>query len=325
MPIIEVNNLRRVFEYYEKESGLKGSVKNLFNRKKKVCEAVKDVSFSINSGDVVGFLGPNGSGKTTTIKMLSGILHPSSGQATVNGFVPWERKDEFKRSFALVAGQKSQLWMDLPAIDSINLNKCIYEIPDDEFKRNLKELSELLEVDKLMKIQVRRLSLGERMKMELIVALLHRPKVIFLDEPTIGLDIISQQNIRDYLRNYNRSTGATIILTSHYIKDIENLCNKTIVISGGDKVFDGEFSELKKINADFKQIFLSMSKMVQENDFKKYGEVLSIDKNEISLKVKRKDVSSIITEILENYSVEDFNIDELPIENSIELIYNRKL
>lgn len=325
MPAIEVNNLCRTFEYYEKESGLKGSIKNLFNRKKKICEAVKDVSFSINSGDVVGFLGPNGSGKTTTIKMLSGILHPTSGNVNINGFVPWERKDEFKRSFALVAGQKSQLWMDLPAIDSINLNKCIYEIPDDEFKRNLKELSELLEVDRLMKIQVRRLSLGERMKMELIVALLHRPKVIFLDEPTIGLDIISQQNIRDYLKSYNKSTGATIILTSHYIKDIENLCNKTIVISGGKKVFDGEFGELKKINAEYKQIFLSMPKIVQSGDFEQYGEILNIDKNEISLKIKRKDVNKIIMEILEKYQIEDFNIDELPIENSIELIYNRKV
>lgn len=250
MPIIEASHLSREFEYYEKETGLKGSIRNLFKREKKIRQAVTDVSFTIEPGEMVGFIGPNGAGKTTTLKMLSGILYPSAGSASVNGYVPWERKDEFKRSFSLVAGQKSQLWMDLPASDSLYLNKCIYEIPDDVYKKTVDELSDTLDVRRLLKVQVRRLSLGERMKMELIAALLHHPAVIFLDEPTIGLDILSQQSIRDYLKEYNRTSGATMVLTSHYIKDIEEMCRHTIVINHGQKVFDGSFSRPQNVERE---------------------------------------------------------------------------
>lgn len=250
MASIEVRHLCRTFEYYEKEAGYKSAFKNLFHRQKKQKEAVKDISFSIEQGEFVGFIGPNGAGKTTTLKILSGILYPSSGTATVNGYIPWERKEAFKKQFALVAGQKSQLWPDLPAVDSLYLNKCIYEIPDQQYQNTMHELAEMLQVEDKLKIQVRRLSLGERMKMELIAALLHNPSFVFLDEPTIGLDLLSQQSIREYLKEYNRKTNTSIILTSHYIKDIEELCPRTIIISNGRKVYDGSFEGLKHFSVD---------------------------------------------------------------------------
>ena len=201
--MISVNNLRKEFSYYKKGAGLQGSLNNLFHRQMLTKEAVKDVSFSVEKGEMMALLGPNGAGKTTTLKLLSGILYPTSGEVLVNGFVPWERKNEFKRSFAIVMGQKNQLWWDLPASDSLYLNKCIYDVDDREYKKTVDELSELLGVRELMNIQVRRLSLGERMKMEILAALIHRPGILFLDEPTIGLDIVSQQKIRDFLHYYN--------------------------------------------------------------------------------------------------------------------------
>ena len=214
--MISVNNLRKEFSYYKKGAGLQGSLNNLFHRQMLTKEAVKDVSFSVEKGEMMALLGPNGAGKTTTLKLLSGILYPTSGEVLVNGFVPWERKNEFKRSFAIVMGQKNQLWWDLPASDSLYLNKCIYDVDDREYKKTVDELSELLGVRELMNIQVRRLSLGERMKMEILAALIHRPGILFLDEPTIGLDIVSQQKIRDFLHYYNEQTKTTIILTSHF-------------------------------------------------------------------------------------------------------------
>lgn len=250
MACIDVQHLNRSFTYYEKETGYKGSFQNLFHRKRKVREAVKDISFSIEQGEFVGFIGPNGAGKTTTLKMLSGILYPTLGTATVNGYIPWERKEPFKKQITLVAGQKSQLWPDLPAADSFYLNKCLYEIPDRQYQATLQELTELLGVGDKLNIQVRRLSLGERMKMELAAALLHNPQVIFLDEPTIGLDLLSQQSIRSYLKDYNKRTGATMILTSHYVKDIEELCSRAIVITNGKKVYDGPLESLKQYGED---------------------------------------------------------------------------
>ena len=223
--MISVNNLRKEFSYYKKGAGLQGSLNNLFHRQMLTKEAVKDVSFSVEKGEMMALLGPNGAGKTTTLKLLSGILYPTSGEVLVNGFVPWERKNEFKRSFAIVMGQKNQLWWDLPASDSLYLNKCIYDVDDREYKKTVDELSELLGVRELMNIQVRRLSLGERMKMEILAALIHRPGILFLDEPTIGLDIVSQQKIRNFLHYYNEQTKTTIILTSHYMRDIEALCS----------------------------------------------------------------------------------------------------
>jgi len=242
MSIINVQNLVKSYDYYSKEQGLRNSFRNIFNRKKLVKEAVKSISFSIEAGEIVGFIGPNGAGKTTTLKILSGILYPTSGVALVDGFTPWERKKQFKMNFSIVMGQKTQLNWDLPALETFYLNKHIYEINESEFKNTLGELSELLDVGSLVKTQVRRLSLGERMKMELIAALLHRPKILFLDEPTIGLDLISQKNIREFIKNYNQKTNATILLTSHYMNDIESLCKRSIIINEGIIAYDGELS-----------------------------------------------------------------------------------
>jgi ABC-2 type transport system ATP-binding protein len=238
--MIKVDNLYKIYSYKKKEAGLKGSLKNFVSNKRQEKIAVDKISFQIDDGEIVGFLGPNGAGKTTTLKMLSGIMFPTDGQAEVLGYVPWEGKNEFKRNISIVLGQKNQLWWDLPANESLYLNKCIYDISDKDYNKTLDELSELLEVKELLDVQVRNLSLGERMKMELLAALLHKPKVIFLDEPTIGLDMIAQKNIRDFLKYYNKQEKITIMLTSHYLEDIEALCQRTIVINNGSLVYDGK-------------------------------------------------------------------------------------
>jgi len=249
MKIIKVENLKKYYDYYQKDQGLTNSLKNIFKRKKLIKEAVNGISFNVDAGEIVGFIGPNGAGKTTTLKMLSGILFPTSGAATVGGYVPWERKKQFKMGFSIVMGQKTQLNWDLPAIESFNLNKCIYEVSDADYKRTYEELTTILDVEPLLKTQVRRLSLGERMKMELIAALIHRPKIIFLDEPTIGLDFVSQKTIREFIKRYNEQTGATILLTSHYMNDIESLCKRAVIINDGHIIYDGNLSEIAEDGA----------------------------------------------------------------------------
>ncbi len=321
MPIIQVSHLTRNFEYYEKKTGLKGSFKNLFVRKKSVRHAVTDINFSVEPGEIVGFIGPNGAGKTTTMKMLSGILYPTSGEAKVNGFVPWERKEAFKRSFALVAGQKTQLWNDLPAIESLQLNKHIYEIPENIFKTTVGELTEMLGVKNFLNVQVRRLSLGERMKMELIAALLHKPSVFLLDEPTIGLDILSQQAIREYLKEYNKKTGATIILTSHYTKDIEELCEHTIIINKGKKVYDGSISDLRKYNNSNKAVTLTFSEIIDPTLFTKFGQILENRQTKVSIIMIQEKISEVLPHIIASFPVKDFTIENLPLEKVIESIY----
>ena len=238
--MIKVNDLTKTFTYKTKEVGMKASLRNFFGGQKVSRTMVDHLSFEIEKGEMVGFLGPNGAGKTTTLKMLSGIMHPTSGTAEVFGFTPWDGRNDFKRQMSIVLGQKNQLWWDLPANESFYLNKCIYDIDDGAYSRTLDELSELLDVRDKMGIQVRNLSLGERMKMELLAALLHKPTVLFLDEPTIGLDIIAQKKIRDFLRYYNEQEKLTVMLTSHYMEDIEALCPRSIVISHGRLVYDGK-------------------------------------------------------------------------------------
>lgn len=247
MEIITVKDLTKTFTYSVKEKGLRGSLHNLFARPTLQKTAVNGVSFSIERGEAVGLLGPNGAGKTTTLKMLSGILYPTAGTATVAGFVPWERRRDYQRRFAIVMGQKTQLWPDLPALDTFELNRRIYDLDPREYQRTLDELTDLLGVGSLLQVQVRRLSLGERMKMELIAALLHRPELLYLDEPTIGLDILSQRSIRDFLRHYNRQTRTTILLTSHYTADIEAICPRSIIINHGSVVFDGPLGEVSEV------------------------------------------------------------------------------
>ena len=321
MSMIQVSNLTRDFEYYEKAAGLKQSLRNVFVRKKNIRHAVSDVSFTIESGEIVGFIGPNGAGKSTTLKMLSGILYPTSVKALVNGYVPWERKDDFKRSFALLNGQKSQLWMDLPAVESLRLNKCIYEIPDDIYNATVGELTEILGVKDFLNIQVRRLSLGERMKMEIIAALLHKPSVFLLDEPTIGLDILSQQAIRDYLKEYNKRNKATILITSHYTKDIEELCEHTIIINKGVKVYDGSISDLRKYNSENKAVTLTFSEITELAALAKYGQVFETEQNKITIEMPNDKIPDALPHILASFPVVDFIIENMPLEKVIESIY----
>lgn len=320
---IVVKNLTRDFAYYEKEAGMKSSVKNLFHRTKQVRHAVKNISFEIQKGEMVGFLGPNGAGKTTTIKMLSGILYPTSGEVQVNGYVPWERKKEFKKQFAYVAGQKSQLWVNLPAVDSFALNKSIYEIPDAQYRQTLDELVELFGVQEFLKVQVRRLSLGERMKMEMIAALLHRPKIILLDEPTIGLDFIAQNNIRQFLKDYNRKNGATMLLTSHYLKDIEELCRRTMVISHGDLVYDGTLEQIQDIFSKKRILHVHWNSPVQKEALFLLGTVKSWEPMKAALEVDDTAVAQTIHRLFTMFSVGDIGIEAAPLEESIARLYEQ--
>jgi ABC-2 type transport system ATP-binding protein len=320
--MIDVVNLCKTYEYYKKDTGLKNSFKNLFHRKKLYKNAVKDISFTIEEGEFVGFLGPNGAGKTTTLKMLSGILHPTSGNARVMGYVPWERNNEFKRNFSIVMGQKNQLWWDLPTNESLLLNKCIYEIDDSKYNNTLNELVEVLDVKDLLKIQVRRLSLGERMKMEIIAALIHRPKIILLDEPTIGLDLVSQRNIREFLKYYNTTYKATIILTSHYMKDIEELCTRTIIINKGQSVYDGKITEINGVLKDAKIIKIRFSTHIDKDVLSQIGRIREYAGDYVVLEVDKTRLNEHSKTIMNDMPVVDLNIEEIPLDEAIEAIYN---
>lgn len=321
--VIEVRGLQKTFSYYEKELGIKNSFKNLFHRQKLYKTAVNNISFDIGEGEIVGFLGPNGAGKTTTLKMLSGILFPTEGRADVLGYVPWERKNSFKRQIAIVMGQKSQLWWDLPAIESFYYNKCMYEIEDNLYKENVEELTAMLGVEDLLKVQVRRLSLGERMKMELITSLLHKPKVIFLDEPTIGLDLISQKKIREFLKVYNEKNHATIILTSHYMQDIQELCKRAVIINEGTVVYDGDLSMVNKKFLDKKVVKIRFRNSFVE-EFAKMGKVLDRNEFGLTLQAAKEELPAISASLIHNGNIEDFVIEDIPIERGIELLYGEK-
>ena len=320
MKTIEVSNLYKNFEYYEKSEGLKGSFKNLFIRKKLIKEAVKDLSFSIERGEIVGFLGKNGAGKTTSLKILSGILYPTSGKAKILGYTPWERENEFKKKISIIMGQKNQLWWDLPAVDSLELNRQIYNIKVNDYKNRLEEMSALLGVEKLLNIQVRRLSLGERMKMEIIAALLHQPEILFLDEPTIGLDIISQKTIRKFLKEYNDKNKVTILLTSHYMEDINDLCKRSIVINNGEIIYDGETAKIRDILGE-KKIIKLIFKKTNNDDFSKYGKVKDYINNIMTLEVDKDKCNYVMSRLLAEYEIEDFLVEDISIEDGVALLY----
>ena len=322
--MIKVEDLCKSFTYYKKEVGIKNSVRNLLHREKLIKNAVNNVSFEIEEGEVVGFLGPNGAGKTTTLKMLSGILYPTSGKATVMGYVPWERKKEFKMNFSIVMGQKNQLWWDLPACESLHLNKYIYELDNKSFQNTLDELVELLDVKDLLNVQVRRLSLGERMKLEIIAALIHKPKVIFLDEPTIGLDIISKNKIREFLKFYNVQTKTTIILTSHYMNDIEDMCKRSIIINQGCVVYDNDLSHVNELFNQTKLIKMQLSQSVDKNILETFGTVKEYEGLNAVLAVKKEDVKECSKVLLDRVPVIDFTIEDVPIEEGIALLYQKE-
>ncbi len=322
MPIIEVKNLSKTYEYYKKAPGLIASFKSLFKREKLFTQAVKNISFSIEKGELVGFLGPNGAGKTTTLKMLSGILYPSGGEVRVLGFCPHKRQKEYQKQFALVMGQKNQLWWDLPAMESFILNKEIYEIPDKEFKENLEELTELLDIKDILDVQVRKLSLGQRMKCELVAALLHKPCVLFLDEPTIGLDIVAQKKIRDFIKKYNKKEKTTIILTSHYMEDIRELCRRVIIINHGQIVYDGTLDDLVKKYAQDKLLKITFESSVFREYVKKYGELLQFNFSSCVIKVPRHKAKNVAARILSSdLPVDDILIDEVDIDEIIRKIF----
>src|ERR1700736_5546496 len=273
MAAIEARDLTKIYRTYRKESGLWGAVKGLVRRRYDETRAADHVSFQIEEGEFVGFLGPNGAGKTTVLKMLSGLLNPSGGDARVLGFVPWERRNEMKRQFSLLMGQKNALWWDLPAQESLELNRAIYGIDRDKFSRVVGGLAELLEVTDKMNVMVRELSLGERMKMELISALIHEPRVLFLDEPTIGLDVVSQKRVREFLRVYNEKHRIVTMLTSHYMQDIQELCDRVIIIDHGKIFFDGPLDDIIDRFSGYKIISLTFQ-APSACDFAALGEVL---------------------------------------------------
>ena len=325
MAVIRVEHLKKEFEYYKKGTGLQGSLHNLFHREMLKKEAVKDISFSVERGEMIGLLGPNGAGKTTTLKMLSGILFPTAGEVEIDGYIPWERKNAFKRRFSIVMGQKNQLWWDLPASDSFYLNKCIFDVPDGEYRRTVEELSELLDVKDLMNVQVRRLSLGERMKMEILAALIHRPDILFLDEPTIGLDILSQQKIRDFLKTYNEQTKTTVILTSHYMRDIEELCRRAVIINQGQLVFDGTLADINHRMGDRKLLSLKSIEPVPREHLSLFGRVRECHGREAVLEVPKGKIKETASAILSLLPVEDFTVTEIPLEESIALFFQKEV
>jgi ABC-2 type transport system ATP-binding protein len=325
MPAIQVTGLTKTFRTYKKQPGFRGAIKGLFRRQYEQTSAVKDVSFQIEPGELVGFLGPNGAGKTTTLKMLAGLLYPTSGAARVLEYVPWEREDGYRRQFALLLGQKNQLWWDLPARESLDLNAKIYGISPDALERTVAEMSELLAVKDKLNVSVRELSLGERMKMELIASLLHQPKVLFLDEPTIGLDVVSQKTVREFLREYNAKNKTTILLTSHYMTDIQELCKRVIIIDHGTIFFDGQLSEILDRFADFKLITIQCEGAANcsADHLAKYGEIVQQKPGTVQLKVKRDRVIAVCKALLDELQVSDIDIQEVPIEEVIRRIFAR--
>lgn len=321
---IIVDSLVKNFEVTQKEPGLKGAIKSLIAPTKKTVHALKGISFTIQPGELVGFIGPNGAGKTTTLKTLSGLLYPTDGFVEVLEFDPWDRNPEFLKQISLVMGQKNQLWWDLPAIETFELNRAIYDIPSRVYIENLKELAELLEIEKLMNTPVRKLSLGQRMRMELAAALVHRPKVLFLDEPTIGLDIIAQSKIRDFIYDYNIKYGATILLTSHNMDDILNLARRVLIINDGKILYDGALEELIEKYAKEKIIKARLSNEDNIADIEKIGKVKKLSFPEVTLLVPRSAAAIAASELLQNFPVDDLTIEEIPIEEVIKKAFKEK-
>ena len=321
MPIIQVKNLTKTYEYYKKPAGLWNSIKSLFHREKLFAEAVKKIDFSIDEGELVGFLGPNGAGKTTTLKMLSGIIYPTSGEAKVLGFTPWKRQKQFQKQFALVMGQKNQLWWDLPAMESFILNKEIYEVPEKQFKTTLDELVELLDIKDILDVPIRKLSLGQRMKCELVAALLHSPKVLFLDEPTIGLDVVSQNNIREFLKKYNQQRKTTIILTSHYMEDVEALCERVVIINHGAIGYDGNLKKLLDEHIDHKILEITFTEKMDKNSLQNFGEIKEFDPKRVVLEVPKNNAKNVAAQMLQTLPVDDILINEVPIDEVIRKIF----
>ncbi|NHB60907.1 ABC transporter ATP-binding protein [Photorhabdus sp. RW14-46] len=323
MQIIDVKNLTKVYKYHEKEPGFMGSIKSLINRKYEYNSAVNNISLKINKGEFVGVIGLNGAGKTTTLKMLSGLLTPTSGTAIVWEEVPWERSLRYRNKISMVMGNKIQLIWDLPPMDYFGLLKDIYNISKNDFNNRVNKLSELLDVTDLLKVQTRKLSLGERMKMELIGATLHNPEILFMDEPTIGLDIFAQKNIRAFLREYNKTYQATILLTSHYLEDIKELCDRLIILHQGVIIYDGKTIDIINSFSRYKYIKMKLKNAVTNGELELFGEITNQDDLEVTLRIDRERVPQTVANILEKFLVEDLNVEELSMEDIISKVYSK--
>jgi ABC-2 type transport system ATP-binding protein len=317
--VISISKLAKYYQVPEREAGLKAAAMGLIKRRYKNVKAVDEISFEIQPGEVVGFLGPNGAGKTTTLKMLSGLLHPTSGSTSVLGYEPAKRSHDFLRQITLVMGNRNQLSWDLPALDSFDLQRAIYSIPRDEFKRARDEFIEILEVGDLVQKPVRNLSLGERMKMEIIGALLHKPKILFLDEPTLGLDVTMQKRIRTFVAEYNKRYGATVLLTSHYMADVEALCKRVVVIHHGKLLFDGDLSKLVEKFSAFKTVGFTANGTAA--DWSQYGDVVSVDGGRVTLRVPKEKTSAVTSRLLNDLAVDDLTVETAPIEDVIESVF----
>jgi len=318
MPI-QVNELSKHFKMFKREAGLSGAFHSFFNRKYETFHALKDISIRIEDGEILGILGENGAGKTTLIKLLVGLLHPSSGEVNINGFTPWNRKSDFLKQISVVMGQKNQLWWDIPASESFLLNQKIYEIPESQFKNTLNELVDLLSVQDKLDVQVRRLSLGERMKMEIIAALLHSPKIVLLDEPTIGLDVISQLKIRDFVKCYNEKYKTTFLLTSHYMHDIQALCKRVYVIHKGAPLYDGDFEKLvNRINPKRKLIF-EFSDIPDTNKTKILSEkyIFNLNDTIIHAELPDKELTNLVSELFHLGIPASITMEDLPVEDTM--------
>ncbi|HCK42353.1 MAG: ABC transporter [Planctomycetaceae bacterium] len=317
MSAIEIRGLQKSYRVYQKNEGLWASLTGLFQREYRTVDAVRSIDLDVDEGEFVAFLGPNGAGKTTTLKLLSGVISPTAGKAQVLGHVPWLRENDYRRRFALVMGQKNQLWWDLPAQESFRLHEKIYRIDPDKFRKTCDELTDMLEVTQLLGRPVRELSLGERMKMELIAALLHSPEVLFLDEPTIGLDVIAQHNIQKFLKHYQEERKITVLLTSHYMKDVAALCQRVVIIAQGEIVYDGSLSGIVDKFSGHKVLSLQFADDRMPGDLARYGEVLEIIEPKARLRIDRSKIAEVLSSVLASYSIEDVSVEDPPLEEVI--------
>ena len=317
MSAIEIRGLQKSYRVYQKNEGLWASLTGLFQREYRTVDAVRSIDLDVDEGEFVAFLGPNGAGKTTTLKLLSGVISPTGGKAQVLGHVPWLRENDYRRRFALVMGQKNQLWWDLPAQESFRLHEKIYRIDPDKFRKTCDELTDMLEVTRLLGRPVRELSLGERMKMELIAALLHSPEVLFLDEPTIGLDVIAQHNIQKFLKHYQEERKITVLLTSHYMKDVAALCQRVVIIAQGEIVYDGSLSGIVDKFSGHKVLSLQFADDRMPGDLARYGEVLEIIEPKARLRIDRSKIAEVLSSVLASYSIEDVSVEDPPLEEVI--------
>jgi ABC-2 type transport system ATP-binding protein len=322
MAIIEVENLSKFYPVAIKQPGLKGTLLHFFRRTYREIKAVENISFNIETGEFVGFLGPNGAGKTTTLKMLTGLIHPTKGRVKVAGFIPYRRQANFLQQASLVMGQKQQLIWDLPALDSLRINAAVYNIPEAVFQRRLVELTEMLSLENRLTQPVRKLSLGERMKAELLAALLHHPQVLFLDEPTLGLDVNAQAAVRDFLREYNQRYQATILLTSHYMADITALCKRVILIHQGKLMYDGGLEQLLESFTPYREVKVELAYPLSKEKLAVFGEIAAVEGQAVKFLVKKQEITNTIARILAQLEVIDLSVNEPPIEEVIGYIFS---